>query len=307
MKTFVLLVSRLHVQVMAPTRMKLRMRHRDTAVGGAGVAAESGQPEEGGGRSREGGGPRKSAPLAPASSSPPTSSGAASARAAAAEEASPDSKCPICLDRFNNLAYLDRCLHRFCFPCIQEWSHNKAECPLCKQPFASILHSVRAEDDFKEYTLRPPPADGGVAATVAVVAAVAARSEHQIRLMLRRHRAAAADGAEARRRRRERGNWRAERPGVWEWYLDSPPVRFPPFPQQSAASPLADGEDEEGAEERRRGGADAAERGVIFEGLTGLGGAAPPLPVNDRSSRRLMTRLAARQRLQREGLVLFIY
>uniref|UniRef100_A0A8D0CUK3 E3 ubiquitin-protein ligase Topors n=1 Tax=Sander lucioperca TaxID=283035 RepID=A0A8D0CUK3_SANLU len=56
-------------------------------------------------------------------------------------EASPDSKCPICLDRFNNLAYLDRCLHRFCFPCIQEWSHNKAECPLCKQPFASILHS----------------------------------------------------------------------------------------------------------------------------------------------------------------------
>uniref|UniRef100_A0A3Q4B948 E3 ubiquitin-protein ligase Topors n=1 Tax=Mola mola TaxID=94237 RepID=A0A3Q4B948_MOLML len=49
--------------------------------------------------------------------------------------------CPICLDRFNNLAYLDRCLHRFCFPCIQEWSHNKAECPLCKQPFASILHS----------------------------------------------------------------------------------------------------------------------------------------------------------------------
>uniref|UniRef100_A0A8C2ZYV0 E3 ubiquitin-protein ligase Topors n=1 Tax=Cyclopterus lumpus TaxID=8103 RepID=A0A8C2ZYV0_CYCLU len=91
----------------------------------------------------------------------------------AADEASPDSKCPICLDRFNNLAYLDRCLHRFCFPCIQEWSHNKAECPLCKQPFASILHSVRAEDDFKEYTLRPPPANSSVAATVAMVAAMA--------------------------------------------------------------------------------------------------------------------------------------
>uniref|UniRef100_A0A4W6EYK7 E3 ubiquitin-protein ligase Topors n=1 Tax=Lates calcarifer TaxID=8187 RepID=A0A4W6EYK7_LATCA len=97
---------------------------------------------------------------ASSSSSPPTSSASASARAVmAAEEASPDSKCPICLDRFNNLAYLDRCLHRFCFPCIQEWSHNKAECPLCKQPFASILHSVRAEDDFKEYTLRPAPAN----------------------------------------------------------------------------------------------------------------------------------------------------
>uniref|UniRef100_A0A3B5B0D6 E3 ubiquitin-protein ligase Topors n=1 Tax=Stegastes partitus TaxID=144197 RepID=A0A3B5B0D6_9TELE len=125
--------------------------------------------------------------------------------ASKATTASPDSKCPICLDRFNNLAYLDRCLHRFCFPCIQEWSHNKAECPLCKQPFASILHSVRAEDDFKEYTLRPAPANSSVAATVAMV------------------------------------------------------------------------------------------------GLTGLGGAVAPVAPNDRASRRLMTRLAARQRLQREG------
>uniref|UniRef100_A0A8P4K1U7 E3 ubiquitin-protein ligase Topors n=1 Tax=Dicentrarchus labrax TaxID=13489 RepID=A0A8P4K1U7_DICLA len=114
--------------VMAPTRMKLRVRRRDNASVGS-------------------------------------------------SDASPDSKCPICLDRFNNLAYLDRCLHRFCFPCIQEWSHNKAECPLCKQPFASILHSVRAEDDFKEYTLRPPPANSSVAATVAMVAAMASARE----------------------------------------------------------------------------------------------------------------------------------
>ncbi|NXJ06580.1 TOPRS ligase, partial [Odontophorus gujanensis] len=70
-------------------------------------------------------------------------------------DASPDSKCPICLDKFDNVAYLDRCLHRFCFRCVQEWSKNKAECPLCKQPFFSIFHTVRAEDDFKEYILRP--------------------------------------------------------------------------------------------------------------------------------------------------------
>ncbi|XP_067409301.1 E3 ubiquitin-protein ligase Topors [Emydura macquarii macquarii] len=70
-------------------------------------------------------------------------------------DTSPDSKCPICLDRFDNVAYLDRCLHRFCFRCVQEWSKNKAECPLCKQPFHSIFHTVRAEDDFKEYVLRP--------------------------------------------------------------------------------------------------------------------------------------------------------
>nr|DBA28186.1 TPA: hypothetical protein GDO54_008584 [Pyxicephalus adspersus] len=70
-------------------------------------------------------------------------------------DVSPDSKCPICLDRFDNISHLDRCLHRFCFKCIKEWAKNKVECPLCKQPFNSILHSVRAEDDFKEYVLRP--------------------------------------------------------------------------------------------------------------------------------------------------------
>uniref|UniRef100_A0A3P9A8X2 E3 ubiquitin-protein ligase Topors n=1 Tax=Esox lucius TaxID=8010 RepID=A0A3P9A8X2_ESOLU len=70
-------------------------------------------------------------------------------------EASPDSKCPICLDKFNNMAYLDLCLHKFCFRCIHEWSKNKAECPLCKQPFHSIYHSIKSEKDFKQYDLRP--------------------------------------------------------------------------------------------------------------------------------------------------------
>ncbi|XP_062851522.1 topoisomerase I binding, arginine/serine-rich a [Trichomycterus rosablanca] len=71
------------------------------------------------------------------------------------KELSPDSKCPICLDRFRNVSYADKCFHRFCFCCILEWSKNKAECPLCKQPFSSIYHSVRAQDDFLHYQLRP--------------------------------------------------------------------------------------------------------------------------------------------------------
>ncbi|KAJ8382994.1 hypothetical protein SKAU_G00037720 [Synaphobranchus kaupii] len=98
------------VQMMAPTKMKLRMRKK----GGSSKASQS-----------------------------------------MSVEASPDSKCPICLDRFNNMAYLDRCLHKFCFRCIHEWSKNKAECPLCKQPFNSIFHTVKAENDFKEFVLRP--------------------------------------------------------------------------------------------------------------------------------------------------------
>ncbi|XP_068177598.1 topoisomerase I binding, arginine/serine-rich a [Antennarius striatus] len=71
-------------------------------------------------------------------------------------EVSPDSKCPICLDMFSNVSYLDVCLHKFCFHCIREWSKNKAECPLCKQPFSSIYHSRNPGQDFKKYDLLPP-------------------------------------------------------------------------------------------------------------------------------------------------------
>lgn len=302
------------VQVMAPTRMKLRVRRRDNAAGGAG----EGQPVEEEERSRESVGRssrRKNnnnnntsttpaATTATASTSPPTSSASASVRTVvASEEASPDSKCPICLDRFNNLAYLDRCLHRFCFPCIQEWSHNKPECPLCKQPFSSILHSVRAENDFKEYTLQPAPANSSVAATVAMVAAMASA----VRTM-RRHRVEDGGETTTRRRRRERGgraggSRRAgERTGVLEWYLDSHSLPHPP--QHPPFSPIGTDDSDEGenlAQQSLRREADLEERGVIFEGLTGLGGAVASMPPNDRASRRLMTRLAARQRLQREG------
>ncbi|XP_026224988.1 uncharacterized protein LOC113168212 isoform X2 [Anabas testudineus] len=301
---------------MAPTRMKLRVRRRDNAAVGAG----EGQPEEEEERNRESVGRssrRKNtnnASTAPAaapssSSSPPTSSASASARAVvASEDASPDSKCPICLDRFNNLAYLDRCLHRFCFPCIQEWSHNKPECPLCKQPFSSILHSVRAENDFKEYTLRPAPANSSVAATVAMVAAMAsaARSDHQMRLMLQMHRLEHGEETTTRRRRRERGGRGArsrragERTGVLECYLD--PHSLPHPPLHPPVLPVGTDDSDEGenpAQQSLRG--DLDERGVIFEGLTGLGGAVAPVAPHDQASRRLMTRLAARQRLQREG------
>ncbi len=69
--------------------------------------------------------------------------------------ASPESKCPICLDHFKNISYLDVCLHKFCFCCIHEWSKNKAECPLCKQPFNSIYHTIKSEDNYKRFDLRP--------------------------------------------------------------------------------------------------------------------------------------------------------
>ncbi|XP_075451775.1 E3 ubiquitin-protein ligase Topors-like [Ascaphus truei] len=66
---------------------------------------------------------------------------------------SPDSKCSICMERFNNVSHLDQCRHRFCFNCIQEWAKTKAECPLCKQPFRFNFHSIQADDEYKQYIL----------------------------------------------------------------------------------------------------------------------------------------------------------
>ena len=47
------------------------------------------------------------------------------------------------------------CLHQFCYPCILRWAESKPECPLCKRRILSILHSVRADDDYVEHVITP--------------------------------------------------------------------------------------------------------------------------------------------------------
>nr|XP_028568885.1 E3 ubiquitin-protein ligase Topors-like [Podarcis muralis] len=64
-----------------------------------------------------------------------------------------DSRCPICLERIRNVAFLNPCFHRFCFVCILEWSERKAECPLCKQHFHSFFHTINSDTDFEEYII----------------------------------------------------------------------------------------------------------------------------------------------------------
>uniref|UniRef100_A0A8B9H014 E3 ubiquitin-protein ligase Topors n=1 Tax=Astyanax mexicanus TaxID=7994 RepID=A0A8B9H014_ASTMX len=157
---------------------------------------------------------------------------AATAGKTISKEASPDSKCPICLDGFRNISYVDKCLHRFCFRCIQEWAKNKAECPLCKQPFTSIYHSIQSEHDFQQYRLRPT--ETGSFGSLA--------------------------GHRFRYRTTLTGDRRPER-------RTSPPP----------------------------------DHGVMFEGLSGK---SPVSQGNDRGFRRMVARLAARQRAQGEGRTL---
>nr|XP_047907168.1 E3 ubiquitin-protein ligase Topors-like isoform X2 [Anser cygnoides] len=66
-----------------------------------------------------------------------------------------DTRCPICLDSWVNPSFVVPCLHRFCFECIQRWAESKPECPLCKRRVSSIVHSVRADNSFKELVIEP--------------------------------------------------------------------------------------------------------------------------------------------------------
>ncbi|XP_022130311.2 E3 ubiquitin-protein ligase Topors [Pieris rapae] len=64
---------------------------------------------------------------------------------------SPPPNCAICLGTCKNKSFTDSCLHQFCFRCILKWSKVKAECPLCKQIFKSIIHNVRSNHQYEEY------------------------------------------------------------------------------------------------------------------------------------------------------------
>ncbi|XP_076462030.1 uncharacterized protein LOC143294540 [Babylonia areolata] len=74
---------------------------------------------------------------------------------------SPEPNCAICLGQLENKSFTDSCFHMFCFVCLQEWSKVKAECPLCKQPFKSIIHNVKSYNNYDQFYLdhhqhRPP-------------------------------------------------------------------------------------------------------------------------------------------------------
>ncbi|XP_004930051.1 E3 ubiquitin-protein ligase Topors [Bombyx mori] len=64
---------------------------------------------------------------------------------------SPPPNCAICLGTCKNKSFTDSCLHQFCFNCLVTWSKVKAECPLCKQNFKSIIYNVRANQQYEEY------------------------------------------------------------------------------------------------------------------------------------------------------------
>ncbi|KAK9876185.1 hypothetical protein WA026_011303 [Henosepilachna vigintioctopunctata] len=70
---------------------------------------------------------------------------------------SPPPNCAICLGSCSNKCFSDTCMHQFCFKCLLQWSKIKAECPLCKQPFKSIIHNVKSNEEYEEHIVEQRP------------------------------------------------------------------------------------------------------------------------------------------------------
>lgn len=73
--------------------------------------------------------------------------------------ASTPPNCAICLGNCTNKCFSDSCMHQFCFQCLLEWSKIKAECPLCKQSFKSIIHNVKSNEEYDEHIVEVPRND----------------------------------------------------------------------------------------------------------------------------------------------------
>lgn len=74
-----------------------------------------------------------------------------SADSSASSEPDPDNTCAICLGKPSNKSFTDVCLHPFCFSCLVEWSKVKATCPLCQQPFRTIVHNIKENYEYEQY------------------------------------------------------------------------------------------------------------------------------------------------------------
>jgi len=75
------------------------------------------------------------------------------------EQGNPD--CPVCLNRVSDRAYTNTCLHEFCHACIDEWSREHNQCPVCRQVFTKILFNIKSSTEYEESPVAEPPSTRG--------------------------------------------------------------------------------------------------------------------------------------------------
>ena len=81
-------------------------------------------------------------------------SGGSSDKAAEPGAALVEERCPICLDDYQNKAFITTCFHAFCFTCVVKAAEVTGRaCPLCKVKFNKVIHNIRANNDYDLYRL----------------------------------------------------------------------------------------------------------------------------------------------------------
>ncbi|NWH70219.1 TOPRS ligase, partial [Piaya cayana] len=68
----------------------------------------------------------------------------------------PEWRCPICYDTRDDVANAIPCGHQFCLGCIVRCRLRKPSCPVCRGHIEVVRFSVRAEDDFIQFSITDP-------------------------------------------------------------------------------------------------------------------------------------------------------
>lgn len=65
-------------------------------------------------------------------------------------------KCVCCLYKTINPCVPNGCkIHKYCYECLLKWSQEKWECPLCREPFTSII--LEPESSNGQQVMKPEP------------------------------------------------------------------------------------------------------------------------------------------------------
>lgn len=66
-------------------------------------------------------------------------------------------KCPICLldSMERDPSFTNTCFHLFCYSCIENWTKNKATCPLCRTKFTKIIYNIKSATNYEEKPANP--------------------------------------------------------------------------------------------------------------------------------------------------------
>lgn len=66
----------------------------------------------------------------------------------------PETECSICFEDFVDRAFVEPCLHSFCFNCIKDWAKVRRLCPICNGRYDCVYHAVKEDLSYEVYEFK---------------------------------------------------------------------------------------------------------------------------------------------------------